>query len=152
MRRGIIAAGSTVAGVATVLLLNPTGAPVVTAASDAATATSTTEDSASTSSTDDAAATEQSSTLTYPGDTVQTRWGAVQVSAAVTDGTLTSVELVQMPANDHHSAQISTSAGPVLVEQALSAQSADVDGVSGATYTSDGFRRSLQSALEQAGL
>ena len=133
MRRGLIAAGSTVAGVATVLLLNPTGAQLVTAASDADTST-----------------TAQAST--YTGDVVQTRWGAVQVAATVTGGSLSGVDLLAMPTGDHHSAQISASAGPMLVEQALTTQSAEIDGVSGATYTSDGFRRSLQSALEQAGL
>ncbi len=141
MRRGLIAAGSTVAGVATVLLLNPTGADLVTAASDSGTSTSTT---------DDTAATEQTST--YTGEVVQTRWGAVQVAATVTSGSLSGIDVLAMPEGDHHSAQISASAGPTLVEQALATQSAEIDGVSGATYTSDGFRRSLQSALEQAGL
>lgn len=141
MRRGLIAAGSTVAGVATVLLLNPTGADLVTAASDSGTSTSTT---------DDTVATEQTST--YTGEAVQTRWGTVQVAATVTGGSLSDVDLLAVPTGDHHSAQISASAGPMLVEQALTTQSAEIDGVSGATYTSDGFRRSLQSALEQAGL
>ena len=53
---------------------------------------------------------------------------------------------------DSRSARINEFAAPALVEEALTIQSADVDTISGATWTSEGFRYSLQSILEQSGL
>jgi uncharacterized protein with FMN-binding domain len=153
MRKGIIAAGSALAGVVAVLLLHPPGAELVVATSDPAGETSLTGDANADS---DASTDSDTSTgrieRTHQGDLVSTRWGPVQVSATVSEGTLTAVDLLQLPSGDHHSPQISSVAGARLVEQALSVQSADVDGVSGAPYTSDGVRRSLYSALDEAGL
>ena len=65
---------------------------------------------------------------------------------------LTDVQAVALPSGDPTSARISDYAGPQLRQQALSAQSADLDGVAGASYTSEGFRQSLQSALNQLGV
>jgi uncharacterized protein with FMN-binding domain len=56
------------------------------------------------------------------------------------------------PANNRRDLEINNEALPILNEEALSAQSAQIDTVSGATYTSDGYIRSLQSALDKAGL
>ena len=89
---------------------------------------------------------------TYTGDAVQTIWGPVQVAVSVTDGRLTDVQTLQAPDGDPHSARISARAIPRLQDQAVRAQSARIDGVSGASYTSQGFEQSLQSALVQAGL
>lgn len=85
------------------------------------------------------------------GDVIQTRFGPMQVEATISAGTITDIAWLQMP-GDGHSQRINASAAPALVEEALTAQSADVSTISGATYTSDGFRRSLQSILDQAGL
>lgn len=136
MKRALITASGTVTGIAAVLLLNPSGVQIaqMTAGSAAAETVQT------------------PSPQTYTGDMVSTRWGPVQVAVTVQDGSITAVDLVAMPSGDPHSNQITQVAGPMLVEQALGVQSADVDGVSGATYTSDGFRRSLQSALYESGL
>ena len=89
---------------------------------------------------------------TYTGAAAQTRFGAVQVQITVADGTITDVAALHLTDHDQKSVQISNRAAPVLRQEVLSAQSANVQSVSGATYTSDGYLTSLQSALDQAGL
>lgn len=91
-------------------------------------------------------------TGTFTGTSVQTRFGAVQVQITVADGTITDVAALQLTDRDQRSVSISNQAAPVLRQEVLTAQSAGVQGVSGATYTSDGYLSSLQSALDQAGL
>jgi uncharacterized protein with FMN-binding domain len=86
------------------------------------------------------------------GDTAQTRWGPVQVQLTVQNGTITDVSVVQYPNGNGRDRQINATAVPILVQETLSAQSAHIDMVSGATVTSDGYLTSLQSALDQAGL
>ena len=65
---------------------------------------------------------------------------------------ITNVSFVQLTAFDGRSQRINSDAAPTLLQQTLSAQSARIDGVSGATYTSQGYEQSLQNALDQAGL
>lgn len=91
-------------------------------------------------------------TQTYTGDTVQTQWGPVQVQIAVSGGQVTEVTTLQHPSGNPRDEEINAYALPVLRESALSAQSADIDLVSGATVTSQGYVGSLQSALDQANL
>ena len=76
----------------------------------------------------------------------------MQVSITVSGGKITDIQWEQVPQSDGHSYRINSYAAPLLVEQGLQAQSASVDGVSGATYTTEGFRTSLQSAIKKAGL
>jgi uncharacterized protein with FMN-binding domain len=89
---------------------------------------------------------------TVTGAVVQTRWGPVQVSITVADGKITAVDVPQYPDGNHKDEEINADALPTLKQETLSAQSADIDMVSGATVTSDGYVQSLQSALDQAGL
>lgn len=89
---------------------------------------------------------------TFTGTSTRTRYGNVQVEITVENGTLTDVTALQLTDQDPRSVSISNRAAPVLREQVLAAQSANVQGVSGATYTSDAYLTSLQSALDQAGL
>jgi uncharacterized protein with FMN-binding domain len=89
---------------------------------------------------------------TATGDTVQTRWGPVQVQVTTDHGTLSSVQVVRYPSGNDTDARINGYALPILVDETLAAQSADIDMVSGATVTSVGYVDSLQSALDQAGL
>ena len=96
--------------------------------------------------------TAQAQALTVTGPVVSTRWGAVQVEITVENGQLADVAALQLPDGDRRSASISSQVEPTLRSQALSAQSAAIDGVSGATYTSDAYARSLQAALDAAGL
>ena len=89
-------------------------------------------------------------TSTVTGDTIQTRWGPVQVKITLKGGKLTEVTAVQSPSDNPRDQEINSYALPRLRSEALQAQSADIDTVSGATYTSDGYRQSLQSALDSA--
>jgi uncharacterized protein with FMN-binding domain len=91
-------------------------------------------------------------TKTYDGDTVQTRWGPVQVRITVTDGKITASEAIVYPNGNHEDAQINSYALPVLSQEAVQQQSAKIDMVSGATVTSDGYVSSLQSAIDRAHL
>ena len=89
---------------------------------------------------------------TFTGASVDTRFGPVQVVITVQDGTVASADAVASPDGDGRSIEINAAAVPLLDQQAVAAQSADIDGVSGATYTSNAYAQSLQSALDQAGL
>ena len=89
---------------------------------------------------------------TYTGDAVETVWGTVQVEITVQDGTITSADAIQYPDENHHDQEINEYAVPALNAAVAEAQSADIDTISGATVTSDGYRESLQSALDAANL
>ena len=89
---------------------------------------------------------------TVTGSTASTRWGDVQVSITVTDGKITAVDVPEYPTGNGKDRQINADALPVLTQETLAAQSADIDMVSGATVTSQGYLQSLQSALDKAGL
>jgi len=88
---------------------------------------------------------------TVAGSVVSTRWGDVQVTITVTDGKITAVDVPTYPTANGKDRQINAYALPILKQETLSAQSADIDMVSGATVTSEGYVESLQSALDQAG-
>ncbi len=85
------------------------------------------------------------------GPTVSTRFGPVQVRIEVSGGTITDIVALQLPSGGR-SGRISDIAEPMLHDEALAAQSAAIDGVSGATYTSRAYEQSLQAALDQAGI
>lgn len=89
---------------------------------------------------------------TYAGDTVRTQEGDVQVVITVVDGRITAVGVPVYPTGSRRHDEISARALPQLVEATLAAQSADIDTVSGATWTSGGYRESLQSAIDAARL
>ena len=89
---------------------------------------------------------------TYAGDAVMTRYGDVQVQITVQDGKISAVEVLQVPMQDRHDEMINSMAVPVYNQEAVSAQSAQIDVVSGATYTWQGYTQSLQSAIDQAHL
>jgi uncharacterized protein with FMN-binding domain len=84
------------------------------------------------------------------GQAVQIPFGTVQVQVTMQNGVITDVQALQLPNDRGHSAEVSSYAGPILRTEALQAQSAQIDSISGATYTSYGYQQSLQSALDQA--
>jgi uncharacterized protein with FMN-binding domain len=86
------------------------------------------------------------------GAVVSTPYGDVQVRAILVGRKLTDVQALQLTDANGRSVEISAGAAPILRQEALAAQSAKVDTVSGATYTSEGYRTSLQAALDQAHL
>lgn len=89
---------------------------------------------------------------TYTGSTIRTVYGDVQVRVSIANGRITDVQAVTLPSDRARSAYISQVAGPMLRTEAITAQSANIDVVSGATYTSIAYARSLDSALKQAHL
>jgi len=95
--------------------------------------------------------TSSAASATVDGPVVDTRYGAIQVEIVVANGQVQDVVAIQLPTG-RRSGQISSAAAPILREEALQAQSASIDTVSGATYTSDAYAQSLQAALDQAGL
>ena len=86
---------------------------------------------------------------TITGDVAQTQWGPVQVQLTVQSGKITAVSVPQYPNGTRRDAEINEYALPILINETVQAQSAQIDMVSGATVTSDGYIRSLQSALDQ---
>lgn len=91
-------------------------------------------------------------TRTVTGSTANTRWGPVQVQLTVSGGKITDVAMLQYPNGNGTDQQISAYALPILMQATVDAQSANIDMVSGATYTSTGYLQSLQSAIDQAGI
>ncbi len=86
---------------------------------------------------------------TYTGQAIDTPYGTVQIALVVQAGKIVDVQELQLPSDRRLSQQISAQAGPMLRTQVLRAQSDNINGVSGASYTSYGFYESLQSALSQ---
>ena len=87
---------------------------------------------------------------TDTGQVVSTRYGDVQVQVTIASGAISDVTALQLPGGDGHSARISEIVEPMLRSETLQAQSANIDLVSGATYTSTAYQESLQSALDAA--
>jgi uncharacterized protein with FMN-binding domain len=86
----------------------------------------------------------------YTGQDFQTEYGDTKVKVIISHGRITDVQAVQLPYDRQRSAYISQVAGPMLHDEALQAQSAQIDTISGATFTSDAYAQSLQSALDHA--
>ena len=89
---------------------------------------------------------------TYTGQSRSTPYGPVQVRITVSDGNITRSEVVQVPWSDGRDQMINSHAVPILNQEVVDAQSSSIDMVSGATYTSQGYIGSLQSAIDQAQL
>jgi uncharacterized protein with FMN-binding domain len=106
----------------------------------------------STSPTSEPATSTAGAAETYAGSVASTRWGNVQVTITVTDGKITDVAVPVYPSENHKDQEINAYALPVLRQETLAAQSANIDTVSGATVTSDGYLQSLQAALDAAHL
>jgi len=90
-----------------------------------------------------------SATKTITGTAVDTRYGPVQVKVTFSGTTITAVDTVQYPSESGRDVEINSQALPILQQETLSKQSAQIDTVSGATYTSEGYIQSLQSAIDQ---
>lgn len=132
----------------------PTASPIPSASSgDSASGTSTSGPSGAGSASSGSTSQAASSGLrdgTYTGSAANTRYGPVQVQITVSGGSITDVQVPEYPSSNGRDQQINARALPTLIDETIQAQSAQVDMVSGATYTSTGYRTSLQSALDQA--
>jgi uncharacterized protein with FMN-binding domain len=142
--------GSTATGVPAAVSTSGEGSPSSASSSAAATAPSSAASSSAGSSS--SAPSSAATTKTITGDSVDTRWGPVQVQITVTDGKITAANAIVYPQNNGRDQQINSYAIPQLNQETLAASSAQIDMVSGATYTSEGYLGSLQSALDKAGL
>ena len=87
---------------------------------------------------------------TFGGNSIYVEYGSVELSIVVSGGKITDIKVLDSPSDHSRSVQINKSALPKLKAEALSAQNADIDTVSGATYTSSGYKLSLQSAIDRA--
>ena len=87
---------------------------------------------------------------TYTGQDIVTQFGDTQVKVTISSGKITDVQAIQLPYDRPRSLEISQFAAPQLHDEVLQAQSASIDYLSGATYTSDAYAQSDQSALDQA--
>lgn len=96
--------------------------------------------------------TKSTSKQSFTGDAAATEWGPVQVKIVVKNKKITSVTVLQSPNGNPRDYEINSYALPILVQETISAQSANIDMISGATVTSGGYIQSLQSALDQAGI
>jgi uncharacterized protein with FMN-binding domain len=158
LRRAPIVLTATVAGVAAVVSFKPREPqlPAVAAASSSAgvsgsSSRSSSSPSPSSAGASSSSATSTTGTRTATGDAIPTRYGNAQVRVTVSGGKITKIEAIQLQGNDPRSVQISTSAEPYLRQSALTKQSAAIDAVSGATFTSASYEASLQSALDKLG-
>jgi uncharacterized protein with FMN-binding domain len=169
MKRVLLSVTATVLGIVALLSFKSHGKPITSVGALPAAALPGTSASASSPSTGAASPTSSgappdpspsssskpavtSTSATYIGAAEQTRYGIVQVKITVSGGKITNVGFVQLTAFDGRSQQINSQAAPILLQETLSAQSAQIDSVSGASYTSEGYVQSLQSALDKAGV
>ncbi|GAA4793828.1 hypothetical protein GCM10023220_19950 [Streptomyces ziwulingensis] len=146
VRRAVLAGAATVSGIVLLLSLKPGTDPGAAAAAGGAAppaAARSPQGGRDTPGADAGAGT------VLLGDEVRTPYGPVRVRLTVSGGRITKAETVRAPGGGR-SDQVTAAAVPRLNQAVLSAQSADIDAVSGATYTSAGYRESLQSALDRA--
>jgi len=178
MKRALLIAGGTVGGLGAVLAITPPqlsstssvsdmpGASIPTAATPSATSTpkatstprqstkptskATTSSKPTTKAPTPAAPSNKSVNGTFTGSAVDVGYGTVQVRITVVNGEITDAQAVQAPSgrNDRYT----NMAVPILRQRTLAAQSANINGASGASYTSFGWYTSLVVALKQAGL
>ncbi|MFI8205698.1 FMN-binding protein [Streptomyces sp. NPDC085937] len=139
LRRAVLATAVTVSGIVLLLSLKPGSDPGSAAAAGGAPPAA--------ESVQGGARPIGDGTVT--GDAAQTQYGAVQVRLTVSGGKITKAEAVQAPKGGQ-SDQVTAGSVPKLNQAAVAAQSAEIDAVSGATYTSNGYKQSLQSALDKA--
>ena len=166
MRRAVIVLGSTAAGLAALLSFKThsvaaadpaPSAPAPSATTPQAAASSTGSAAAKASATPKAGTTTQASTATQAatrtvtGTVASTQYGPMQVQVTLAGTKITKVTVLQRTDDGAESDQIDATAIPTLTSETLAAQSAHIDAVSGASYTSSGYIQSLQSALDQAG-
>ncbi|MGI5326078.1 FMN-binding protein [Actinomadura nitritigenes] len=168
MRRALITTGSTLAGIVVLLGLKPhhsevtgvsSSAPQSSAPGTAGGSSSGTTSGGSSGGSPGSGASGSGSSGsgssakvsgTFKGDAIDTRWGPVQVEITMAQGRLTAVKVLQAPSENPRDQEINSFAVPQLTEEALKAGNARIDSVSGATYTSEGYIQSLQSALDAA--
>lgn len=128
---------------------HPAGQPVAVGSpppSDSSTSSSSSDTSSSSSSSSSSGYKDGS----YDGQDFANEFGDVQVRVIIKGGKITDVQPLQMPSDRERSALISQEAGPMLHDEVVQAQSAQIDTIGGATFTSESYAQSVQSALDKA--
>lgn len=156
MRRAPIVIAATAAGIGAVLGFNTRPATVPGATPRSIVTAPAPPDSSgsagtSTGSSRSSTASSSSATRSALGDPMSTRYGAAQIRVTVSGAKIVKIEAVELQNADRKSVEISGFAAPILGQSALAKQTAAVDAVSGATYTSLSYEGSLQSALDKLG-
>jgi uncharacterized protein with FMN-binding domain len=169
MKRGVLIGVGALGGLGAVMSITPpnfgtstgTGAaPLLNGTTKASNPTSAqqtpvTQPTPSAPSTTPSTPAQSSSTAvsgTFTGDPVNTRFGPVQVQITVSNGRITSAKGLTYPMSSGTDQYINSQAIPLLIQETLQAQSANIQSVGGASYTSTGWYYSLQSALSKAGM
>lgn len=134
----------------TVAIITPRGAAKTAAATTSGTSTAASNTTSSSAGSVPAVPAAAYKDGTYTGSVADAFYGNIQVQVVVSGGKLTDVVFLQHPGDRRESIMINDQAMPLLKQEALQAQSAQVDGVSGATDTSQAFVQSLTVALSQA--
>ena len=130
--------------------------PVTTSTVNSASSTTNNNDSegsGSTASSSSTQSTKSASSMadgTYTGASTQTEWGPVQVQITISSGKITNIDVLSYPDTHQKSIQINENALPTYKEEALTAQSSNIDQISGATETYKGFTGSLQDSITQS--
>ena len=151
MRRTIPVLAATAGGLALLANFHTSPASVGHAVGSSSTSSATTPPDPTRGEPADTTTTAPGGTRTLDGPVVDTDYGNVQVRVTLQANKIVDVQALQLPSDRSRSARISQYAGPLLRKEALQAQSAKIDLVSGASYTSDGYAQSLQGALNSAG-
>ena len=166
MLRAVLALGGTAAGIAALIAVkfHPAASSTLAGSQSLMSPSATTHPAATSSAAKPSAkassssggtggGTGQSTTArTFTGAVDNTQYGPMQVAITVSGKTITKVTVVQQTDNGSESQSVDAMAIPKLTSEALAAQSANIDAVSGASYTSAGYKQSLQSAIDMAGL
>ncbi|MGW3496730.1 FMN-binding protein [Streptomyces sp. NPDC001020] len=151
LRRIVLASAASVSGLVLLLSMKPHTTPGLAAAARPPGPSGSADASGGSGGPGASSGSATAGTKTVTGDSVPTRYGPVQVRITVRNGKLTDVTAVAYPQDNGRDQEINGYAVPQLSREALAAQSASIDAVSGASYTSAGYQRSLQSALDKVG-
>jgi len=144
---GILAATLKPSPQSTTATTTSTVSPATTATTASPTTTTATPAATTATST---STTSQYKDGSYTGTTSSNRYDDIQVAIVISGGKITAITTPTLRGESGHSTQINSYAVPQLKTQAIAAQSASIDGVSGASYTTEAYVSSLQSALDQA--
>jgi uncharacterized protein with FMN-binding domain len=156
MRRALLTLGATVAGLAALLSFKTHSLAAVDPAPSAPTTPASTSQPAASGTASPApaqqasAGTPAAATRTVTGTVANTQHGPMQVQVTLAGTKITKVTVLQRTDDGTESDQIDATAIPQLTSETLAAQSAHIDAISGASYTSSGYIQSLQSALDKA--
>jgi uncharacterized protein with FMN-binding domain len=154
MRRVVVGAMGTLSGLVLLFSYHTSlgGGTAVAVGTTTASGSGDTSSPAPTPTQSSSGSSSSSTSGTYTGASADTRWGPVQVQITVQNGKITAAQAVVYPQENPRDQEINAYAVPQLNSEAVQAQSAGIDAVSGATVTSDGYIESLQSAIDQAHL